>query len=350
MTPGDSQRTGTDGERLRKRINEYPRVRLAAYPTPLEHLPTLSRELGRQVFVKRDDGIGPGMGGNKTRKLEFLLADAQTRGAERVVTFGGPQSNHARITAAAARRFGLEPHLFYFQHRPEQFTGNLMLNELLGAKMHFVPFGGGSAGGMTLETTIRLVHLLARLRVGRHYFIPVGGHSWQGCLGYVQAAIEIHDQAHALGIGDAWLVAAVGTGGTLAGLLAGLTALRSSMRPLGIDVGKLWKAMPSSIARMAGALCERLGHPHTFTADQVPCIEGTYVGEAYATPTEECSTAVRRLARMEGLLLDPVYTGKAFAGLFDLVKKNRLGHDEPIIFLHTGGVPGLFAFRDSLLA
>ena len=350
MTPGDRQLTGTNGDRLRKRLDAYARVRLAEYPTPLEHLPNLSQELGRHVFVKRDDDIGPGMGGNKTRKLEYLLADAQTRGAERVVTFGGVQSNHARITAAAARRSGMEPHLFYFQHRPERFTGNLLLNQLMGAKMHFVPFGGGSSGTMTLETTIRLVHLMARLRVGRHYFIPVGGHSWQGCLGYVQAAIEIHDQAQALGIGDAWLVAAVGTGGTLAGLLAGLTVLGSSLHPLGIDVGKLWKAMPDSIARVASELCERLGHSHTFIADQVPCIEGTYVGEAYAMPTEECSAAVRRLAQMEGLLLDPVYTGKAFAGLLDLASKNQLGRDEPIIFLHTGGMPGLFAFRESLLA
>jgi D-cysteine desulfhydrase family pyridoxal phosphate-dependent enzyme len=350
MTPSDTRPVSINSERLCERLDAYPRVRLAEYPTPLEHLPNLSRELGRQVFVKRDDGIGPGMGGNKTRKLEYLLADAQARDAERVVTFGGLQSNHARITAAAARRFGLEPHLFYFQRRPERFTGNLLLNELLGAKMHFVPFGGGSAGGMTLETTIRLVRLLARLRVGRHYFIPVGGHSWRGCLGYVHTAIEIDDQARALDIENAWLVTAVGTGGTLAGLLAGLTVLGSSLRPLGIDVGKLWKAMPASIARMAGELCERLGHPHTFTADHVPYIEGTYVGEAYAIPTEECSTAVRRLAQLEGLLLDPVYTGKAFAGLLDLVQKSQLGRDEPVIFLHTGGLPGLFAFRDSLLA
>lgn len=350
MTVGDGRTTKSNSERLRERLDAYPRVRLAEYPTPLEHLPNLSRELGRQVLVKRDDGVGPAMGGNKTRKLEYLLADARARDAERVVTFGGLQSNHARITAAAARHCGLEPHLFYFQRRPERFTGNLLLNELLDAKMHFVPFGGGSAGGMTMETTIRLVRLLARLRVGRHYFIPVGGHSWRGCLGYVRAAIEIHDQARALGIEDAWLVVAVGTGGTLAGVLAGLTVMGSSLRPLGIDVGKLWKAMPASIARMAGELCERLGHPCTFTADQVPCIEGIYVGEAYATPTEECSAAVRQLAQLEGLLLDPVYTGKAFAGLLDLIEKSQLGRDEPIIFLHTGGVPGLFAFRDSLLA
>jgi 1-aminocyclopropane-1-carboxylate deaminase/D-cysteine desulfhydrase-like pyridoxal-dependent ACC family enzyme len=198
---------------------------------------------------------------------------------------------------------------------------------------------------MTLETTIRLVHWLARLWVGRHYFIPVGGHSWQGCLGYVRAAVEIHEQAEALGIENAWLVEAVGSGGTLAGLLAGLTLLGSPLRPLGIDVGKLWKAMPSSIARMAGELCSRLGQERAFSPHEIPCIEETYVGQGYAVPTAGSRAAVRRLARLEGLLLDPVYTGKAFAGLLDLVEKGQLGQDEPIIFLHTGGVPGLFAIR-----
>lgn len=334
---------------IRQKLDAFPRVCLAKYPTPLEHLPRLSNELGREVFAKRDDGIGPAMGGNKTRKLEYLLAEALERGEKKVVTFGGLQSNHARMTAAAARHCGLEPHLFYFKRRPQQLTGNLLLNELLGAKMHFVPFGGGSTGGMTLETTIRLVRLLAQVWVGPHYFIPVGGHSWLGCLGYVRAAVETHEQAEVLGVGNAWLVTAVGSGGTLAGLLAGLTLLESPLRPLGIDVGKLWKAFPASIARMAVELCHRLGQPRTFAPDEVPCIEEVYVGQGYAIPTQECKAAIQKLARLEGILLDPVYTGKAFAGLLDLVEKGQLGGDEPIIFLHTGGVPGLFAFRDSLV-
>ncbi len=328
---------------LRHRLDAYARVPLAQYPTPLEFLPRLSAQLGRRVFVKRDDEIGPAMGGNKTRKLEYLLAEAIERGDKKLVTFGGLQSNHARITAAAARRVGLQPHLFYFHRRPRKFTGNLLLNEIMGARMHFVPFGGGSTGGMTLETTIRLVRWLARLRVGPHYFIPVGGHSWRGCLGYVRAAAEIHEQAKTLGVEDAWLVVAVGSGGTLAGLLAGLTLLNSPLRLLGIDVGKLWQTFATSIAAMASELCSRLGQERTFSPDAVPLLEETYAGQAYAVPTAECQAAIRRMARLEGLLLDPVYTGKAFAGLLDLVEKARLGRNEPIIFLHTGGVPGLFA-------
>ena len=327
---------------LLTKLGAYPRLPLAEYPTPLEFLPRLSRALDRAIYIKRDDEIGPGLGGNKTRKLEYLLAQAQSRGARRVVTFGGLQSNHARLTAAAARQLGMEPHLFYFERRPTHLTGNLLLNDLLGAKLHFVPVGGGG-GGMTLETAIRLARWVARASVGPHYFIPVGGHSWLGCLGYVRAAAEIDEQARGLGIADARLVVAAGSGGTLAGLLAGLTLLDSPLRPLGIDVGKLWKGFPTAIGHLAAELCARLGEPHAFTSAQVPLIEGAYVGDGYAVPSARGMAALRRLAATEGILLDPVYTGKAFAGLLNLVEQNALGRDEPIIFLHTGGLPALFA-------
>jgi D-cysteine desulfhydrase family pyridoxal phosphate-dependent enzyme len=327
---------------LCSKLEAYARLPLAEYPTPLEFLPRLSKELGRAIYIKRDDGIGPCLGGNKTRKLEYLLAEAQQKRARKVVTFGGLQSNHARLTAAAARQCGMEPHLFYFERRPPRMTGNLLLNELLGARMHFIPFGGGGDGGMTLETTIRLVRLVAWLTVGPHYFIPVGGHSWRGCLGYVRAAVEMDEQARALGIENAHIVLAAGSGGTLAGLMAGVALLDSSLQLLGIDVGKLWKRFPASIARLASELCTRLGQPYAFT--QVPMIEGTYVGQAYAVPSEPCVAAIKRLAQAEGILLDPVYTGKAFAGLLDLVERKQLGRDEPVIFLHTGGLPALFAF------
>ncbi len=328
-------------ESLLARLESFPRHPLAVYPTPLEHLPRLSAQEGREFYIKRDDEIGPGLGGNKTRKLEFLLADALGKKTRKIVTFGGLQSNHARITAAAAQKCGLEPHLFYFERRPERLAGNLLLNALLGARMHFIPMGGG--GGMTLEATIRLVRWVAWARVGRHYFIPVGGHNTLGCLGYVRAALEIDRQARSLGIENAWLVVASGSGGTLAGLMAGLALIHSPIHPIGIDVGRLWKAFPASIARLAGELCARLGSPHPFQAEEVPLIEGRYVGPKYAVPTAECQDAIRCLARAEGIVLDPVYTGKAFAGLLDLVRRKALGEEEPVIFLHTGGAPALFA-------
>ncbi len=329
--------------RLISQLARFPRLPLAEYPTPLHFLPRLSQHLDRAIYIKRDDEIGPGLGGNKTRKLEYLLAEAQQRGARKVATFGGLQSNHARLTAAAARRFGLEPHLFYFERRPAQLRGNLLLNQLFDAKMHFVPFGGGGAASMTIETTIRLVRWVAALRIGPHYFIPVGGHSWRGGLGYVRAAIELDDQARTLGIDQAHLIMAAGSGGTLAGVIAGLKMIGSALRPLGIDVGRLWKGFPVSIAHLATELCARLNQPHTFTPDQVPLIEDTYVGSHYAAPTDQGLAAIHRLAQLEGILFDPVYTGKAFAGLLDLVERGQLGRDEPIIFLHTGGLPALYA-------
>jgi D-cysteine desulfhydrase len=182
------------------------------------------------------------------------------------------------------------------------------------------------------------------LWVGRHYFIPVGGHSWCGCLGYVRAAAELEEQARQAGIEDAWLVVAAGSGGTLAGLLAGLALVRSRLQLLGIDVGKLWKRFPDSIARMATQLCDYLGEPHHFAPEDVPLIEETFAGQAYGVPSPTGQAALRRLARREGILLDPIYTAKAFAGLLDLLEKGHLGDGEPIIFIHTGGVPGLFAF------
>lgn len=333
-------------EIIAQRLNQFPRITLAEVPTPLEHLPRLSAELGREVYIKRDDGLGPGLGGNKTRKLEYLLAEAQQRKLKKVVTFGGLQSNHARITCAAARKLGLQAHLFYFAPRPDEMTGNLLLNQLLGAKMHFIPLEAGGDGAMTLETTNRLVHMLALLRVGRHFFIPVGGHSWRGCLGYVRAALEIDQQARALGIENAHLVVAAGTGGTLAGLLAGFSLLESPIRLLGIDVGKLWKGFSNSLAHLTEEICVQLGERRVLIVEDIPLIEGVYAVPKYGIPSRECCYAINRLARLEGILLDPVYTGKAFAGLLDLIERGKLGVDAPIIFLHTGGLPALFAFED----
>jgi D-cysteine desulfhydrase len=322
------------------RLDAHPRVVLGETPTSLQPLRRLSAELGRPLFVKRDDLLGPALGGNKTRKLEYLMAEARQQGAKKVVTFGGLQSNHARLTAAAARLLGLEAHLLYFERRPKALTGNLRLNELLGARMHFFPLSSTRPRPRSLESTIRLARLLARLRVGPHYFIPVGGHTATGALGYVRAAVEIDEQARGLGIADARLVVAAGSGGTLAGLLAGLRLVGSRLRPLGIDVGKLWRDFPASVAHLCSEVCERLGEPQSFAPADVPLVEGTYVGEAYGHPSVAGSAALQRLARVEGILLDPVYTAKAFAGL--LGEARRFGND-PVVFLHTGGVPALFA-------
>jgi 1-aminocyclopropane-1-carboxylate deaminase/D-cysteine desulfhydrase-like pyridoxal-dependent ACC family enzyme len=293
--------------------------------------------------VKRDDQLGPALGGNKTRKLEYLMGEARQQAATKVATFGALQSNHARLTAAAASLLGLEAHLLYFETRPRTLTGNLLLCQHLGARMHFFPLAPKRPHPRSLETTIRLARLLARLRVGPSYFIPVGGHTWVGALGYVRAAVEIDEQARGLGMGDAHLVVAAGSGGTLAGLLAGLRLVGSRLRPLGIDVGKLWKAFPATVARLASETCSHLGEPLSFGPADVPLVEATYVGEAYGRPTQAGDEALERLLRSEGILLDPVYTAKAFAGLLGEAARGRVGAGEPIVFVHTGGLPALFA-------
>ena len=217
--------------------------------------------------------------------------------------------------------------------------------------LHFIPFGGGGDASMTLEMTNLLVKTLSKIMVGPSaYFMPVGGHTPVGCLGYVDAALELHEQIEAMDwdAEKVTLVTAVGTGGTLAGLMAGLRLINSPLNLLGIDIGKLWKAFPSSLAHLATEICAILGATETFLAEDVPMIEATYAGPGYSILTDETKDAIRTLAQTEGILLDPVYTGKAFAGMLDLIGNGRFAPDHKIIFLHTGGTPGLWAYSAEL--
>jgi 1-aminocyclopropane-1-carboxylate deaminase/D-cysteine desulfhydrase-like pyridoxal-dependent ACC family enzyme len=339
-------------ERLRQRLDSFAPVSFGLYPTPLEPLATLSRELGGpRLWIKRDDGIGPAMGGNKGRKLDFLMGDVLRQHKGKVATFGGLQSNHARMTAAACASLDLKAHLFFFARRPATLEGNLALDSLLGARLHFIPLASGGDGSLSIEATIRLVRWLATLVVGPGlYFVPVGGHTAVGALGYVSAALEIHEQAVSLDLPleRTTIVVAAGTGGTLAGLAAGLALLRSPMQVLGIDVGRLWRRFPESVATLATQACLVLGEARPFTGPLIPIIERTYVGPGYAILTPAAREAIALMAGREGILLDPVYTGKAWAGLLDLTRNGHFAADEHVIFLHSGGAPGLFAYGDEL--
>jgi 1-aminocyclopropane-1-carboxylate deaminase/D-cysteine desulfhydrase-like pyridoxal-dependent ACC family enzyme len=342
------------GSDLRQRLAQFPRIHYSGLPTPLEQLPRLSETLNGPTFwIKRDDGFGPGMGGNKGRKLSFLMAEVLQQGKQKVVTYGGLQSNHARMTAAACAALGLEPHLFFFEKRPLSLEGNLFLDTLFGARLHFIPFGGGGNAAMTLETTNKLVRILSALLVGpRSYFMPVGGHTVTGCLGYAEAAWEIHDQVIEMGLPleKVVVITAVGTGGTLAGLMAGFHLIQSPIRLLGLDIGKLWQAFPKSIARLASDLCAVWHQPAPFFANKVPMIEAIYAGEGYSVLNIKTITAMHLLAEKEGVVLDPVYTGKAFAGLLDLTSQGRFQSDEHVVFLHTGGFPGNWAYSSQIAA
>jgi 1-aminocyclopropane-1-carboxylate deaminase/D-cysteine desulfhydrase-like pyridoxal-dependent ACC family enzyme len=337
---------------LERRLAAFPRLRYPGLPTPLEELGRLTRQLGGpRLWIKRDDGYGPGLGGNKGRALEFIMADLVQRGRRKAVTFGNLQSNHARMTAAACAHAGVEAHLLFFARRPPRPEGNLLLDELLGAHMHYIPFGGGGDGTMTLETTNRLVRLVSWLWVGPGaYFIPVGGHHVTGCLGYVAAAAEIQAQVTSLGLPPAQtiVVTAAGTGGTLAGLLAGFNLLRSPIRVLGLDVEHLWKGFRASVARLASALCAALDEEKRYRPEELPLVSEFPLGYGGGRLPAEVRPAIRLMAHTEGIVLDPVFTGRAFARLLELIGRDAFAGDEHVIFLHTGGLPSLWAYEDQL--
>jgi len=333
-----------------KNLDDFPRACFAHLPSALDPLANLTQLLGGpQLWIKRDDQIGLGIGGNKTRKLEFLMGEALAQGARKVVTFGGLQSNHVRQTASAARRLGLEPHLFLLARRPEQMTGNLLLDELTGARLYFV--GRGLGRHQSIERSIHVMGRLARMTPGLGgpdtYIIPVGGHSPIGALGYVNAAFELTDQAAERNLRVDYVVTAAGTGGTLAGLMAGFALRGALTRVIGVDVGNLWTGFRASIARLATETVQLLGGGRCFEEGDVDLVGG-FVGQRYGVPTPEGVEAIRLLAETEGIFLDPVYTAKAMAGLISLARQGRFRPDENVVFLHTGGLPALFAFGDLL--
>lgn len=297
---------------------------LAILPTPLEEAPRLSQELGIRLLIKRDDQTGLALGGNKARKLDYLLKDAIERGCDTLVTAGGAQSNFCRMTAAAAARLGLQCHLVLGGNEPSRYSGNLVLDRLFGAHMHFA----GPDDWAVLEAEVKRI---AGELGAKAYAMPIGGATPVGALAYVAAADELLSQMDAP---PDWIVVADGSGGTHAGLLAGLPA---STRVLGIDVSRPPTPLSVTVPKLAAKTATLAGLPapagEMFLAD--------HTGPKYASITEECREAVRLAARLEGLLLDPVYTGKAMAGLIAAARDRRV--DGTVVFIHTGGAVALFA-------
>ncbi len=322
---------------------EFPKFPLAHLPTPLEPLDRLSEALGGpRIFIKRDDCTGLALGGNKTRKLEYLIADALKAGADTVITAGGLQSNHVRQTAAAANKAGLACHLVLqrkvaWGDAAYDESGNLLLDSLLGAVPHLCP------ADATREAEMGRVEQELKDAGANPYVIPVGGANAIGGLGYAAAAGELLDQAEGLGVAFGHVVLGSGTGSTQGGLLAGLALHNSSLKVLGMNVEAPSPDLAHKVADVAASTAELLQLADADLSARVS-VNGDYGGEAYGIPTEKMVEALHLAARTEGIVLDPVYTGKAFSGLIDLVRTGAFPADEPVVFIHTGGAPGAFAY------
>jgi D-cysteine desulfhydrase len=321
-------------------IEDIPRLSLGTLPTPVTEAPRLALEIGiRRLLIKRDDLTGLGLGGNKVRKLEFLMAEAVAEKADVILTDGGPQSNHARLTAAAAKVIGRDAVLFLGGPRFDAMDGNLLLDIIFGAEVRFIP--DATVGQM--ENAMAAAAMELRLSGRRPYVIPIGGSTPLGALGYVEAMRELAEQ-----LGDEknpQIVLAVGSGGTLGGVLLGTRLFIPDARVIGIAVGRASKPFQNISSEIAEGAAEILGLSEKFDPEQVE-VKEEFLGPRYGVPSEEAIQAILLSARKEGLVLDPVYTGKAMAGLIGLAREGAIDPDRTTVFLHTGGSPALFAFEE----
>ncbi len=329
-------------------LARFPRRRYTRGPTPIEYLPRLSDALkGPDIFFKRDDLLGLAAGGNKTRKLEFLVADAMAKGADTLITCGAIQSNHCRLTLAAAAREGLKCRFVLEERVPGSYdpeaTGNNLLYRLLGIEeIKVVP----------KETPLmpQMEKMAEELEAyGRKaYLIPVGGSTPVGATGYVACAQEIQTQTFDMGIAFDCIICASGSCGTQAGLLAGLIGCNMDIPLIGINVSREGKPQEELVHSLCKETASHLGLKCDIPRSSVKCL-GDYVGPGYSIPTPQMAEAVTMVSQKEGILLDPVYTGKAMAGLIDLIRRGFFKKGQRILFVHTGGSPALYAYKDYLL-
>ncbi len=328
-------------------LSRFPRVALAHLPTPLEALPRLSKHLGGPgIYVKRDDCTGLGTGGNKTRKLEFLMAEALQHKATVVITQGAVQSNHARQTAAAACKLGMKCELVFEKRidrpsEPYRNSGNVFLDRIYGASIREVDKGSDMTAA--LEAVAKELRNMGETP----YVIPGGGSNRTGALGYVDCAYEFMMQANRMGLVIDHVIHATGSAGTQAGLIAGLKASHSGIPLLGIGVNAPQDIQEERVFKLAVETAEYIGAAGTVERKDIVA-DCNYIGDGYGVPTEAMNEAVLLLARLEGILSDPVYTGKALAGMIDLIRKKKFGRKDQLLFIHTGGSAGLFGYSDRL--
>lgn len=320
-------------------LTRFPRLEFIGAPTPLEYLPRFSDYVGRDIFIKRDDVTPMAMGGNKLRKLEFLAADALREGADTLITAGAIQSNHVRQTAAVAAKLGL--HCVALLENPigtraENYltNGNRLLLDLFNVQVEMVD--------ALTDPTAQLDELATRLEAQgfRPYVIPVGGSNALGALGYVESALEIAQQCEGT-VSLSSVVVASGSAGTHAGLAVGLEQLMPEVELIGVTVSRSVADQKPKVVTLQQAVAEQLA----LKAKADILLWDDYFAPGYGTPNEEGMEAVKLLARLEGILLEPVYTGKAMAGLIDGITQKRFKDEGPILFVHTGGAPALFAYH-----
>ncbi|HFK7268600.1 TPA: D-cysteine desulfhydrase [Enterobacter asburiae] len=320
-------------------LTRFPRLEFIGAPTPLEYLPRFSDYLGRDIFIKRDDVTPMAMGGNKLRKLEFLAADALREGADTLITAGAIQSNHVRQTAAVAAKLGL--HCVALLENPigtraENYltNGNRLLLDLFNVQVEMVE--------ALTDPAAQLDELATRLEAQgfRPYVVPVGGSNAMGALGYVESALEIAQQCEGA-VSLSSVVVASGSAGTHAGLAVGLEQLLPDVELIGVTVSRSVAEQKPKVVTLQQAVAEQL----ELKAKADILLWDDYFAPGYGTPNEEGMEAVKLLARLEGILLDPVYTGKAMAGLIDGIAQKRFKDEGPILFVHTGGAPALFAYH-----
>jgi D-cysteine desulfhydrase len=329
-------------------LARFPRRRYTEGRTPIEKLSRLSEELaGPTIYMKRDDLLGLAGGGNKTRKLEFLVAEALARGADTLITCGAVQSNHCRLTLAAAVKEGLKCRLVLEERVPGSYNpqsgGNNFLFRLMGVeKITVVP------GGSDMTAAMQAVADEVAGEGRKAYVIPGGGSNPVGATGYVACAEEILAQTFDLGIRIDRIICASGSAGTHAGLVTGLCGNNSNIPVVGINVSRPKAAQEELVYDLVQETAKHVGVASAIARDAVVCFD-EYVGPGYSLPTPQMAEAVRMLARLEGVLIDPVYTGKAMAGLIDLVRKGTFKKDENVLFVHTGGSPALYVYMEEIL-
>ncbi|MCP4391364.1 MAG: D-cysteine desulfhydrase [Gammaproteobacteria bacterium] len=325
-------------------LSRYPRLHFAHLPTPLEPMQRISEALGGpNLWIKRDDCTGLSSGGNKTRKLEFLMADAVEQKADTIITQGATQSNHARQTCAIAAKLDLECHILLedrtgYDDEAYAHNGNVLLDQLHGASISVRPANS--------DMNAEMEHLAMQLRDDgkKPYIIPGGGSNEVGALGYVNAAFELTHQANERSLHIDHLLHATGSAGTQAGLVLGMEAMNSGIPVYGVSVRAQKQQQEENVYGLVQRTAAFMGYSPNLVAREKVVANSDYVGPGYGLPTDAMVEAVKMLAQYEGILLDPVYSGKGFSGLIDLVRKGHFKKGENVVFLHTGGSVSLFAY------